>query len=1206
MTLETFADNYQTTLAGNGGSITAGATTLNVASVTGAPAAGSGSQFRIIIDSEIMIVTAISSSTFTVTRGAEGTTAATHTDGVAVYHVLTSGALTLFAQGSATGPQHEILVSSYPASFNAAVAAASGQTTIVIDVATSLNANLTIPSTITLRRTGQGIINSIGTYTLTVNGPIVNPDQGQLFNVASGSLWSTLTISSEFVPFVYVEWFGAKGDGPLAWHTASGGGYTDNWWPTQSAINSIATNGTTIRFAGGVYRFASSPLISTATADGSKFGLRFEGTASPTNSGISSGSVLVWDGTASSVFWKTFSRDCEFVNLIFGVSQATYTPALMDSTQRLLDGPTVAPTNSAPASGGTLTVAANYTYVSTYVTSNGQETVAGPISAVFTPTSGNQTNNLSAIPLGPNTKANIYRSQSGASGPWLYIGQTTIGTFTDNGIAQTQIKPPSILLGGLSEYRSSLTLTALPTGGSIPAGTYSYKVTWQIGTVESLATNPTSAVSIVTNGRGQITNIPPMSAQSGATMNIYRQAGGGNYLLVASGVALATSYIDSAATTTALAQQPPTYSQPNAAGTQICTANRFRNCRFSNNGGQGGSGQYQAGVRISFIWDQNCEFFSFYDCDFDYAYTGGVYVVSGSSQSKDHAFERCQFAFSPYGIFFNSGSFKTSSCNFTSHTITAMHVGTQSDSYTILDCISEGCLQLIHMSGQQPVSIIGGRFSPDGITVAPAPGYEYVSVEGTINLLGVLFDTAGPINNGYFKIAAKEVIASGAQFSNALTPFTPATALNLFAVGCNIPDQINNQSLTLSGSLASSTMAALQPMTLTDNPLPALVNSNFTAHVTGGIVCPWDVFYPGETFVTSAGETMYNTAGIGTLNVNTPPSFYGTMSAVSSAGTVAVTTNGVQVTNGESVFVDPNTNPEVVVASSVTWDSISQTGGFTATFTKTHANATQYGGANVSLTTSFSIGPSGVSSRKVYEQWQLYKSASQGGYTVQVIPDNTTNQILVTGPWIILAAVASGAHTVAYYAPPGGVLAAGQSILFDAGGGTAETIALTSVAGSALSLPTNPIISGGQNYTSAPTITAVGGGGSGASYTCTISGGAVATITQVSGGSNYTAPPMLVFSGGGGTGAIAYVTAAPTLTATFGFSHGVNTMFGVPSAPATDTSGITTAQVGLFKSNALTATAATAGSNGDVPAQVAGYLDIQVGGSVVKVPYYNI
>lgn len=81
----------QTTLSGNGGSITAGATSLNVAADTGFPTLA---QFRILIDNELMIVTAgAGTTTWTVTRGAEGTTAASHNDGATVAHILTRDGL---------------------------------------------------------------------------------------------------------------------------------------------------------------------------------------------------------------------------------------------------------------------------------------------------------------------------------------------------------------------------------------------------------------------------------------------------------------------------------------------------------------------------------------------------------------------------------------------------------------------------------------------------------------------------------------------------------------------------------------------------------------------------------------------------------------------------------------------------------------------------------------------------------------------------------------------------------------------------------------------------------------------------------------------------------------------------------------------------------------------------------------------------------
>jgi hypothetical protein len=66
-------------------------TSISVNTSTGYPTTGN---FRIKIDNEIMLVTAVSGTTWTVTRGYESTTAATHTSGTAVGAVLTAGAIT--------------------------------------------------------------------------------------------------------------------------------------------------------------------------------------------------------------------------------------------------------------------------------------------------------------------------------------------------------------------------------------------------------------------------------------------------------------------------------------------------------------------------------------------------------------------------------------------------------------------------------------------------------------------------------------------------------------------------------------------------------------------------------------------------------------------------------------------------------------------------------------------------------------------------------------------------------------------------------------------------------------------------------------------------------------------------------------------------------------------------------------------------------
>jgi len=88
MTTEQFANNASSTL---NGTITSSQTTLVVNSATGFP---SVPQFRILVDSEIMLVTGVSGTTFTISRGVENTTQASHTNGATVTHIFTAGAIT--------------------------------------------------------------------------------------------------------------------------------------------------------------------------------------------------------------------------------------------------------------------------------------------------------------------------------------------------------------------------------------------------------------------------------------------------------------------------------------------------------------------------------------------------------------------------------------------------------------------------------------------------------------------------------------------------------------------------------------------------------------------------------------------------------------------------------------------------------------------------------------------------------------------------------------------------------------------------------------------------------------------------------------------------------------------------------------------------------------------------------------------------------
>lgn len=84
---ERLHNNSLTTL--NGG-ITAAATTVTVADGTVFPNEG---DFRVIVNEEIMLVTAVSGNNLTVVRGSEGTSAAIQADGAACRCILTAGAL---------------------------------------------------------------------------------------------------------------------------------------------------------------------------------------------------------------------------------------------------------------------------------------------------------------------------------------------------------------------------------------------------------------------------------------------------------------------------------------------------------------------------------------------------------------------------------------------------------------------------------------------------------------------------------------------------------------------------------------------------------------------------------------------------------------------------------------------------------------------------------------------------------------------------------------------------------------------------------------------------------------------------------------------------------------------------------------------------------------------------------------------------------
>jgi hypothetical protein len=86
--VETFSNQASTMLSAAITTVTAA--TCNVIDATAFPATGN---YRIIIDDEILIVTAVNGNIFTIFRGAENTIAVTHASGANVIHLLTKGSL---------------------------------------------------------------------------------------------------------------------------------------------------------------------------------------------------------------------------------------------------------------------------------------------------------------------------------------------------------------------------------------------------------------------------------------------------------------------------------------------------------------------------------------------------------------------------------------------------------------------------------------------------------------------------------------------------------------------------------------------------------------------------------------------------------------------------------------------------------------------------------------------------------------------------------------------------------------------------------------------------------------------------------------------------------------------------------------------------------------------------------------------------------
>lgn len=198
--------SVETTLASG---ISNSATSMTVAAGTGSALMGgvtlsTGDQFTVALDpdtnnEEIVFITAVSSDTFTITRGRAGSSAVTHSAGATVKHVLTSDDLNWFESNSSPVPSWGLAGSSSGVTTLQASAVASGTITfpaatdtvaLVNATQTFVNKTLTSPTvnTPTINDARQNITLNAQTGTtytlvLTDNGRLVTLDNASAITV---------------------------------------------------------------------------------------------------------------------------------------------------------------------------------------------------------------------------------------------------------------------------------------------------------------------------------------------------------------------------------------------------------------------------------------------------------------------------------------------------------------------------------------------------------------------------------------------------------------------------------------------------------------------------------------------------------------------------------------------------------------------------------------------------------------------------------------------------------------------------------------------------------------------------------------------------------------------------------------------------------------------------------------------------------------
>lgn len=150
--------------------------------------------------------------------------------------------------GSGANKSLGLLYLSDYASLAAAISSiGSTATTLCIDQAASVTANLTSPTTLALWNPGGYVITVSNAVTFTINGPLTAPKRRtQIFSLTGTGAVAGLSLC-------YPGWFGAKGDG----------GTTNNSSPFTNAIAATAARGTLkVPYDGNYYALTTGLTIS--------------------------------------------------------------------------------------------------------------------------------------------------------------------------------------------------------------------------------------------------------------------------------------------------------------------------------------------------------------------------------------------------------------------------------------------------------------------------------------------------------------------------------------------------------------------------------------------------------------------------------------------------------------------------------------------------------------------------------------------------------------------------------------------------------------------------------------------------------------------------------------------------------------------------------------------------------------------------------